>query len=205
MLVRGRGIPPRPRFFSSGRGSPVQLEPTTRASGTYGVVQRMTKPQRAEAGPSDAALVVAARAGERWAQEALFRRHARMVNGLAFRLLGRDEDVDDLVQDSFFSAFRALDRLAEPQAFAGWLGSIVVRTAHKLLRRRRLMTRVGLRRTAPIDFDALIASTAPPAVAADLERVYRCLDKLDSEARIALVLHRVDGLSLPDVAAQMKL
>ena len=75
---------------------------------------------------------MAARAGEKWAQEALFRRHARMVNGLAFRLLGRDQDVDDLVQDSFLSALRSLDRLAEPQAFASWLGSIVVRSAHKL-------------------------------------------------------------------------
>jgi DNA-directed RNA polymerase specialized sigma24 family protein len=42
-------------------------------------------------------------------------------------------------------------------------------------------------------------------VAADLTRVYRCLEELDSEARIALVLHRVDGLSIPDVAAQMSL
>lgn len=168
-------------------------------------MQRATKPTLSDVGPSDAALVVAARAGERWAQEALFRRHARMVNGLAFRLMGRDDDVDDLVQDSFLAAFRGLDRLANPQAFASWLGSIVVRTAHKLLRRRRLMTRFGLRRNTPLDVEAVIAPSAPPSVAADLARVYRCLDELDPEVRIALVLHRVDGLSVPDVAEQMKL
>jgi RNA polymerase sigma-70 factor (ECF subfamily) len=168
-------------------------------------VQRANKPTLSEIGPSDAALVVAARAGERWAQETLFRRHARMANGLAFRLMGRDDDVDDLVQDSFLSAFRGLDRLTNPQAFASWLGSIVVRTAHKMLRRRRLMTRVGLRRNTPLDLDAVIAPSTPPSVAADLTRVYRCLEELDSEARIALVLHRVDGLSIPDVAAQMSL
>jgi RNA polymerase sigma-70 factor (ECF subfamily) len=128
-----------------------------------------------------------------------------MANGLAFRLMGRDDDVDDLVQDSFLSAFRGLDRLTNPQAFASWLGSIVVRTAHKMLRRRRLMTRVGLRRNTPLDLDAVIAPSTPPSVAADLTRVYRCLEELDSEARIALVLHRVDGLSIPDVAAQMSL
>jgi RNA polymerase sigma-70 factor (ECF subfamily) len=159
----------------------------------------------ATAGPSDAALVVAARAGEKWAQEALFRRHARMVNGLAYRLIGRDEDIDDLVQDSFLSALRGLDRLANPQAFSSWLGSIVVRTAHKMLRRRRLMTRVGLRRNTPLDVEQILAPGAPAGASAELRRVYGCLDALDPEARIALVLHRVDGLSIPDVAEQMAL
>jgi RNA polymerase sigma-70 factor (ECF subfamily) len=148
---------------------------------------------------------VAARAGEKWAQEALFRRHARMVNGLAYRLVGRDEDVDDLVQDSFLSALRGLDRLANPQAFASWLGSIVVRTAHKLLRRRRLMTRVGLRRNTPLDVEQLLAPGIAPGAMAELKQVYGCLDRLEPEARIALVLHRVDGLSIPDVAEQMAL
>jgi RNA polymerase sigma-70 factor (ECF subfamily) len=159
----------------------------------------------ATTGPSDAALVVAARAGEKWAQEALFRRHARMVNGLAYRLIGRDEDIDDLVQDSFLSALRGLDRLANPQAFSSWLGSIVVRTAHKMLRRRRLMTRVGLRRNTPLDVEQILAPNAPAGASAELRRVYGCLDSLDPEARIALVLHRVDGLSIPDVAEQMAL
>jgi RNA polymerase sigma-70 factor (ECF subfamily) len=148
---------------------------------------------------------VAARAGEKWAQEALFRRYARMVNGLAFRLIGRDDDVDDLVQESFLSAFSSLGRLENPQAFSSWLGSIVVRTAHKLLRRRRLMVRVGLRRNEPLDLDAVIAPSAPPAVALELRRVYSTLARLDAQARIALVLHRVDGLSLPAVAQQMKI
>jgi RNA polymerase sigma-70 factor (ECF subfamily) len=157
------------------------------------------------AGPSDAALVVAARAGEKWAQEALFRRHARMVNGLAYRLLGADHELDDLVQESFLAALRSLDRLAQPQAFAAWLGSITVRHTHKLLRKRRLLTRLGLRRSAPIELDALTMHVAEPSVRGELRAVYGCLDRLPSEARVALVLHRVDGLSIPEVAAQMAL
>ena len=53
------------------------------------------------AGPSDAALVVSAAAGERWAQEALYRRYARMVNGLSFRLIPNSADSTDLAQDAF--------------------------------------------------------------------------------------------------------
>ena len=96
-------------------------------------------------------------AGEAWAQEALFRRHARMALGLAHRLLPQDNEVDDLVQDCFVSALRRLSSLDNPQAFAAWLGSIVVRTVGKRLRRRRLLTRLGLRVPEEIDADAIAA------------------------------------------------
>lgn len=154
-------------------------------------------------GPTDAALVIAARAGEAWAQEALFRRYSRMVNGLAFRIMGRDGDVDDLVQDSFLEALRNLDRLDNPQAFASWIGSIVVRTAGKRLRRRSLLNRLGLRRATPIDADTILSRDAPPDVRAELARIYASLNGMHHEARTALVLHRVEGMSLPEAAAAM--
>src|SRR5687768_11414138 len=103
-------------------------------------------------GPSDAALVVAARAGEAWAAEALYRRHVATSHGLACRLLGRDVDVDDILQESFLDALGSLDRLTDPSAFRAWVSSIVVRKTYNLLRKRRLLTRLGLRRSdAPID------------------------------------------------------
>jgi RNA polymerase sigma-70 factor (ECF subfamily) len=160
---------------------------------------------QSRAGPTDAALVVAARAGEAWAQEALFRRYARMVNGLAYRLMGRDADVDDLVQDAFVAAFETLDRLKNPQAFSSWIGSIVVRTAHKRLRRRSLMKRLGLARSEPIDLDALAGEHLAPDLQTEVRRLYSLLERLDPEARIALVLRRVEGLSIPEIAEQMGL
>jgi RNA polymerase sigma-70 factor (ECF subfamily) len=155
--------------------------------------------------PSDAALVIAARQGEKWAQEALFRRHARMINGLAYRLMGRDDDVDDLVQEAFLAALRSLDRLENPQAFSSWLCSIMVRTAHKTLRRRSMLSRLGLRRSAPVDPDEVVARNVPPEVRAELEAIYSVLDRMPPEVRLSLVLHRVEGLSVPEVAERMSL
>jgi len=156
---------------------------------------------RSGAGPSDAALVVAARAQERWAQEALFRRHAAMVNGLAYRLVGRDADLDDLVQDCFAEAWRSLGRLAEPAAFSTWLGSIVVRTAHKLIRRRRLLARLGLGAGCRIDLDELVSPTAPADVRAELRSVYTVVESLPAATRVAFVLRRIEGLSLEEIVA----
>jgi RNA polymerase sigma-70 factor (ECF subfamily) len=155
------------------------------------------------AGPTDAALVVAARAGETWAQEALFQRHARLAFGLAHRFLPRELDADDLVQDSFLYAFQHLAKLENPQAFAAWLGSIVVRTAGKRFRRQRMLTRLGLRHFAPVDLDTLIARTAPPDVAAELRALYAVLDRFPAAERIALVLRRVEGFEIPQIAGYM--
>ena len=146
---------------------------------------------------------MAARAGEAWAQEALFKRHARMALGLAHRLLPRDEEVDDIVQDCFVSALKRLESLDNPQAFAAWLGSIVVRTVGKRLRRRRLLSRLGLRAPEELDPDAIAAPSVPGDVAVELRRVYSVVASLPAQARVALVLRRVDGLEVPDIARRM--
>ena len=158
---------------------------------------------RSSAGPSDAALVVASRAGEAWAQEALFRRHAPMVNGLAFRLMGRDADVDDLVQDSFVTAFAGLHGLDDPQAFAAWLGSIVVRTAGKVIRRRGCSS------------GSACAGGASPSTSTPWRPARRAptwprscgtstrLERLPAEQRIAFLLRRVEGMELEEVARTM--
>jgi RNA polymerase sigma-70 factor (ECF subfamily) len=153
--------------------------------------------------PSDAALVEAALKGESWAQTALFQRHVRTVVGLAHRLLPHPAEVDDLVQDTFVYALSSLASLNNPQAFASWICSIVVRTASKRLRRHRLLVRLGLRSTAPIDLDQIVSKRASPEIAAELRLVYATIESLPAEQRIALVLRRVEELELSEIAERM--
>jgi RNA polymerase sigma-70 factor (ECF subfamily) len=124
-----------------------------------------------------------------------------MASGLALRLLGRDDELDDLVQDSFVAALKGLDGLKEPQAFAGWLASIVVRTAHKRLRRRRLARKLGLYRPEALDVDALVSHTAPPDAVIELRALYSLIEDLPTRVRIPLVLRRVEGHSLDEIAS----
>jgi len=155
---------------------------------------------RPEGGPTDALLVASARAGQAWATEALFRRYAPMVCGLSLRLLGHGGDADDLAQDCFATAFLQLGRLENPDAFAGWLRGIVVRTAYKRLRTRRLLSRLGLRTSKPIDADELVSKTAPPDVLARLRELYAVLEGLPADQRVVLVLRKVEGLQLEEIA-----
>lgn len=156
--------------------------------------------------PSNAALVAEALAGHSFAYEVLFRRHGRMAAGLAHRLLsGSGIDTDDLVQDAFVTAYTRLDTLREPEAFASWLGSIVVRTASKRLRRHRLRVRFGLARSEPVDMDLIVSSAASPEVAVSLLQTYEVLDRLRPDERIAFLLRRVEGLTVAEIAERMDL
>src|SRR3982751_81934 len=68
----------------------------------------------------DGRLVRAARDGDRGAFASLYDRYARVVHGLLLARVGRD-DVEDLVQDVFLTAWRRLDGLRDPAAFGGWI------------------------------------------------------------------------------------
>jgi RNA polymerase sigma-70 factor (ECF subfamily) len=158
---------------------------------------------KASAEMPDGALVTAAREGHAWAQEALFKRYLRVALGQAWRLLP-SEDPEDLAQDALVHALVNLHKLTEPQAFAGWLSSIVVRLAMTRLRRKHLLTRLGLRRSEAIDPDAMVSGLSADA-RVGLREVYAVLAQLPPEERVALVLRRVEGLELKEVAVAMNL
>ncbi len=165
-----------------------------------GLAQR-SAPERTSGGPSDAALVVAARAKEGWAFEALYRRHVAFAHGLARRLLGRDDSVDDVLQDTFITAFEQLDRLEQPASFRSWVGGMVVRKVSKLFRRRRLLSRLGLiRKEGDPDVDSVLSRAAPAEAKAELARIYRIVKELPSDLRVALLLRRVEGATLEEIA-----
>lgn len=154
-------------------------------------------------GMPDAELVAASLEGKLWAKEMLYRRHVQAASRLAYRLLARDEDVEDIVQEAFMHAYAGLSSLRNPDAFRSFLLGIVVRRSRRRIRKMRLLRRIGMVRTQPIDGDSLVGAGASPEVGAELAALYSLLEELQPEARIALVLRRVEGLSMPEIAEQL--
>jgi RNA polymerase sigma-70 factor (ECF subfamily) len=149
----------------------------------------------------DATLVERALRGERWSEEALYRRHARRLHDVATRVLGRMSDAEDAVQDAFLTAFTNLKDLRDPARFEAWLYRILLNSARGKLRRRRLMRSLGLDRG---EDDGALAQTAspsaPPDALAELARIDRVLSSVSAEARLVWVLNRVEGWSLGEIA-----
>jgi RNA polymerase sigma-70 factor (ECF subfamily) len=157
---------------------------------------------RLDTRPGDAELVARAREGDRAAMESLFRRHTAMAQGVAFRLLGRDSDLEDVVHEAFMTAFGRLHRLERGEAFSAWLATIVTGTVIDTIRRRRVLARLGILGIEPVQLEHLTAPTAPPDVVAELRAVYALIDRLPTEERVVLVLRRVEQLTLEEIAGR---
>ena len=83
----------------------------------------------------DGDLVRLARDGDQVAFQLLVERHQPMARARAWRLCPNPSDVDDVMQESFLQAFVALDRLRDPDRFAGWLAGIVLNVCRGVARR----------------------------------------------------------------------
>jgi len=142
----------------------------------------------------DATLVADAIAGDPHAFARLYRRHARYVAGVVYRLLGSDADLDDVVQEAFCDALKALGDLRDPSGLRPWLARIAVRRVHKRLARRR-------RWAWFLDEARYVMPTiSDPAERRRVEELYEALEGLAPDLRIPWVLHVVEGEHLPDVA-----
>ena len=130
--------------------------------------------------------------------DALYRRYAPYVAAIAARILGRDHELDDLVQDAFVNALRGLRDLREPGAIKGWLAKITVRLATRRLRQLRLRRALHLSREVADD-EVVVAPGANAEQRAMVARVYRALDRLPTAERVVWVLRHVQGEPLQHI------
>lgn len=144
------------------------------------------------------ALAAQARTAAHMTPDAAFRRFAPYVAVIAHRLLGRDDDVDDTVQEVFLAAIRGMHQVRDEGALKGWLACVAVRVAHRKLRARRVRRFLGL--DDPPAYDTVADGGASPEQRALLARVYTALDRVPADARIAWTLRHVEGEKLDDVA-----
>jgi RNA polymerase sigma-70 factor (ECF subfamily) len=130
--------------------------------------------------------------------EELYERYARYVGAVASRLLGRATEVDDVVQDVFALAVRGLRRRDNEHEIKGWLAKVTVRRCVRQLRFRRLWALVDL--AAHPSYERLADPAAGPEERQLVSEVYRALDAVPAQERVAWTLRHVEGESLEEVA-----
>jgi RNA polymerase sigma-70 factor (ECF subfamily) len=132
--------------------------------------------------------------------DAFIRAYSPYVARLAYRLLGRDEEVDDVVQDVFVAFLRFRQDIREPAAVRSWLATTTVRTVHKRLRTRMRRLRALLRLEGDNTKTEALAVGASPEDHTALARVHRALDGVPAKVRIAWVLRYLEQETNEDVA-----
>jgi RNA polymerase sigma-70 factor (ECF subfamily) len=145
--------------------------------------------------PDDGLLLEQAAAGNERAFAQLYRRYARYVATVAYRVMGSDGEIDDVVQEAFLDASRALGSLREAAGLRAWLGRITVRRVHKRLARRRRWHWIIREQ------QEMAITISDPGLRTRVTDLYRALDALSPKTRIPWVLHYIEGETLPDVAA----
>jgi RNA polymerase sigma-70 factor, ECF subfamily len=140
----------------------------------------------------EAALVRAARGGDRGAFMRLVGMHEAGVRALAYGLLGDRGLAEDVAQEAFLKAWRGLARFRGDASFSTWLYTIARRAALDEVRRPAV-------RTVPVDEVAGLADqrAGDPELRGDLERALQALDRAHREA---FLLVAVLGLSYKEVA-----
>jgi RNA polymerase sigma-70 factor (ECF subfamily) len=141
--------------------------------------------------------------------EAVVRAHQDRLYTIAVRLLGNPSDAEEVAQDAFLRAYRALagyepGRIRELR-LRGWLATIVIRRSRSRAGRRRLAT-------APLGPELADTAGAPAAESPAAEPLQQALRRESSRAwiariaalperyRAAVVLRHVDGLSYPEMS-----
>ncbi|WP_028104089.1 sigma-70 family RNA polymerase sigma factor [Pseudoduganella violaceinigra] len=151
----------------------------------------------------DRELVERARAGERAAFDQLVGRYQRRLLRLVLRLLRDQAEAEDVVQETFLRAYRALPRFRGEAAFFTWLYRIALNGARNAILRRR-------QRGAP----ALLPSQAPAPEIGTPESMLlskqvmlaidAALEALPLELRTAIVLREIEGLSYEEIGEIME-
>jgi len=156
---------------------------------------------------TDSVLLELAASGDRAALDDLFLRYRSVAYRVAYRLLGREADALDAVQDGFVKALTNLDRFRGNSSFKTWLLRIVSNAALDLGRQRKRDARLPL--APPGDHpDRFGPADLPPPdtelTRADLRRrIDSALNRLPESQRQTFVLHVDGGLSYREVAESM--
>src|SRR5512132_4308686 len=161
-----------------------------------------------EASAADA--LVRARAGDPDAFRELVDRHSRAVFRVAYRITGRNEDAEDVVQETFLRAYRQLDRFESRANFGTWLHRIAANCAVDLLRRRprREMTEETetLERLSDRHDEGALPSPERSMLGVQIkERVASALDRLTDMERAAFTLRHFEGLSIEEISQALGL
>ncbi len=119
----------------------------------------------------DVALIQACRNGNARSFALLVDRHKDKAMTFAYRIVGRQEEAEELVQDAFVRAFRSLDGFRGEAKFGTWFISIL----HNLC-----LTHIGRRKAREVSLEQLEGGRDQLADADDMD----ILDKLDQDERL---------------------
>ncbi|WP_045728359.1 RNA polymerase sigma factor RpoE [Xanthomonas sp. GPE 39] len=158
----------------------------------------------------DSELVRRVQRGESAAFDVLVRKYQHRIVGVIGRYIADWSECQDVAQDSFIRAYRAIGSFRGDAQFSTWLHRIAVNTAKNYLiahKRRPPTDDIDVPDAEQLDSGARLRDTNTPEgelMRHELERtVMQAVDALPEELRTAITLREVDGMRYEDIAQKM--
>ncbi len=159
----------------------------------------------------DQALVERVQRGDKRAFELLVSKYQRKIFRLLSRLIRDPAEIEDVAQEAFIKAYRALPNFRGESAFYTWLYRIAINTAknHLVAQGRRAPTTTETEVEDAENFDdadQLRDYNTPDAMLLSRQvgdAVNRAIEKLPEDLRTAVVLRELEGLSYEEIAEAM--
>ncbi len=160
---------------------------------------------------TDKALVSRVKQGDRTAFDLLIGRYQHKICALIARHVRNPDEVEDVAQEAFIKAFRALPKFRGDSAFYTWLYRIAINTAHNhqmAKSRRPPGTDIDVEDAQFMDGAERLIENETPEAAAARDELAEALDQaiaaLPDDLRSALTLREFDGLRYDQIAAIME-
>ena len=142
-------------------------------------------------------LIKRCRAGERKAQELLYKQFASKMLGVCFRYATDKMEAEDMLQDGFIKVFQKMDSFRDEGSFEGWMRRIMVHSSIEYYRKHHKMMQL-------VDLDDAGSETnTDPLACAKLEAtdLLRLIHQLSPGYRIVFNLFAIEGYSHKEIAA----
>ena len=159
---------------------------------------------------NDIALVKRVQNGDKQAFNLLVQKYQFRIKHLVGRFVKDSSEQEDVVQESFIKAYRAISRFRGDSAFYTWLYRIAVNTSKNYLvaagRRPPAQDVIADKFTSVGGSDRLVESNSPEEIAQNdelVEAIRQSISSLPDELKEAIQLREFDGLSYEDIATIM--
>ena len=155
-----------------------------------------------EAHASRSWLVAECIAGNQDAIELLVRQYETGVFRLAFSILGDPAEANEVMQETFLSALRALPSYQEKQSLKAWLYTIALNQSRTQLRKRKVIERLKITLTSIFQIEAQKQTSPEEAIIQNEKEaaLWRSLNQLDERHRIVVILRYFHELSIAEIS-----
>jgi RNA polymerase sigma-70 factor, ECF subfamily len=161
---------------------------------------------------SDLVLVKRVQRGDKTAFDLLVRKYQHKVVKLVLRYVRNPAEAEDIAQEAFIKAYRALPQFRGDSAFYTWMYRIAINTAkNSLASRDRSPIAYDLDLTDPEESHSVQTKLQDPdtpegmALTEEIRLIVNsAIEALPEELKTAIVLRELDGLSYEEIAAAME-